>query len=316
MSNLVIKLKEIALTAVNNLNSEDINEIAEELRRNTEVRDRKYRFKTYRDSFLGSEAVTLLMKSFNIAKREDAQVVGQLVMDAGVFSHVVDNEAFEDGFFFYRFNSPEVMETLKKERLVFQNQGFLHLEKTLGWSKYWFELNDTILRYRDKPKGKLKGKFNIAGASICEVPSNRLTFQLKVKGSTLVLKTEDEQQKNHWITTLCKTSERISENDKLIELWKEDNDPCIACMAAFAAEQAQIDREQSNIQNTEKALESKEETTHESQDMYEKPENKLSDLLDELFATEIADVDDKQLKLGDIFVHSDVVVLALLRHFG
>jgi len=68
-----------------------------------EVKDRVYRLKTYKQCFVGSEAVDWMMKNLRCASRADAVIIGRFLHSANVFRHVADEHTFEDGFFFYRF---------------------------------------------------------------------------------------------------------------------------------------------------------------------------------------------------------------------
>lgn len=68
------------------------------------VRDRKWRLRTYRKCFVGSEAVDWLMLKLKLDDRSDALSVGQEIMRLQYFRHVVDDtRQFEDGFLFYAF---------------------------------------------------------------------------------------------------------------------------------------------------------------------------------------------------------------------
>lgn len=324
MSATVLKVRD-ALSGKRELTDEDILDIAENFRRGVEVKDRRYRFTVYRDTFVGSQAVSFLIKFFNIQKRGEARIIGQKLMDAGVFSHVMDDHNFEDDYLFYKINATDVMEQLKKERNLIRKEGILEVKGYFFTSKMFFRVTGNILSQFDQSGAKLKGKFNLKNAEITEVNSNKQAFEVKMKkGGTLSLKAESELAKAQWITMLCKGKEGITEDEKLIQLWKTENDPCISCIAAFALEQQERDEEASssaalaisNEQNKSSTNLNESEKKQEIEAPKAEAEPSAIELMDELFGLEIEDVAETSLKLRDIFKSHDVIVLALLRHFG
>ncbi|MGD9332291.1 MAG: FAD-containing oxidoreductase [Desulfobacterales bacterium] len=74
-----------------------------------DVQDRTYGFpsKTYPKCFVGSEAVAQLVKEGIALDAEDAVRIGNMLLDAGVFHHVLDEHAFKNEKLFYRFISDE-----------------------------------------------------------------------------------------------------------------------------------------------------------------------------------------------------------------
>lgn len=70
------------------------------------IADRRWRLRSFPACFVGSDAVTWI-KTFLRCEREEAIVVGQKLLDAGVFHHVCREHGFEDGFLFYRFLDDE-----------------------------------------------------------------------------------------------------------------------------------------------------------------------------------------------------------------
>ena len=85
-------------------NDDVIIQLANDIRHSIEIKDRKYRMKTYEMCFVGSELISLIVeKSKGILTREDAIKIGQKIMDLGTFIHVVDKEKpLIDGYYFYR----------------------------------------------------------------------------------------------------------------------------------------------------------------------------------------------------------------------
>lgn len=67
-----------------------------------DIRDRRYRLKTYRRCFLGSGLVELLMNEFGLESRGEAVSVGESLRKLGLFDHVTKEHQLEDNGYFYR----------------------------------------------------------------------------------------------------------------------------------------------------------------------------------------------------------------------
>ncbi|MEM1296463.1 MAG: FAD-containing oxidoreductase [Verrucomicrobiota bacterium] len=87
----------------------DLNEITEQLRNQLTIEDRKYGLppKVYTKCFVGSEAVDLLVAQEIAADRDDAVMIGDLLLNEGVFHHVLKEHSFKDEKLFYRFKEDE-----------------------------------------------------------------------------------------------------------------------------------------------------------------------------------------------------------------
>lgn len=74
-----------------------------------DIRDRAYGFpsRTYPKCFVGREAVARLIEEGIATDAEDAVRIGNMLLDAGVFRHVLDEHAFKNEKLFYRFRSDE-----------------------------------------------------------------------------------------------------------------------------------------------------------------------------------------------------------------
>ena len=70
------------------------------------IKERQFRFKTYRQCFVGSDAVDWLVSYLKIS-RQDAVTVGQRLIDENWIHHVLDEQTFQDCYFFYRFRWDE-----------------------------------------------------------------------------------------------------------------------------------------------------------------------------------------------------------------
>jgi len=76
--------------------------LLDEFPQKVELKDRKYKLKTYKSCFVGREAVTWLVENNYAANREEAVVIGNLLRSRGVFVHVVKEHPFEDKYLFYK----------------------------------------------------------------------------------------------------------------------------------------------------------------------------------------------------------------------
>ena len=66
------------------------------------VMDRRYRLRVYRKCFIGSEAVTWIVRNRKCSRLE-AVNLGQQLMNANIFYHVCEDHTFKDDYLFYRF---------------------------------------------------------------------------------------------------------------------------------------------------------------------------------------------------------------------
>jgi hypothetical protein len=81
----------------------DLREIAAKFKENVKLSDRSYRLKTYKQCFVGSEAVDYLVQSGITATREDAVLLGNAFVEMHMIEHVLRDHAFKDEYLFYRF---------------------------------------------------------------------------------------------------------------------------------------------------------------------------------------------------------------------
>ena len=79
-------------------------EIADYFRRGVEVKTHTYRFKAFRETFIGNEAVDFLVNSNLADTRRNAVALGRRLADElDLFHHVKHEHEFKDDFLFYRF---------------------------------------------------------------------------------------------------------------------------------------------------------------------------------------------------------------------
>jgi len=71
-----------------------------------EIKDRRSNLKSFDKCFVGSEAVDWLMEHEK-ATREEAILIGELMVSERLIHHVLDEQGFKDGPLFYRFYADE-----------------------------------------------------------------------------------------------------------------------------------------------------------------------------------------------------------------
>ncbi|CAN8067138.1 unnamed protein product [Agarophyton chilense] len=81
----------------------DLGELATRFKSNVSIRDRRYRLQTYKDCFVGSEAVQWLVTSGTAQSRADAVRLGLLMQEAGLIEHCLRDHDFKDEDLFYKF---------------------------------------------------------------------------------------------------------------------------------------------------------------------------------------------------------------------
>mmetsp|Transcript_8578 Transcript_8578/g.38246 ORF Transcript_8578/g.38246 Transcript_8578/m.38246 type:complete len:703 (-) Transcript_8578:455-2563(-) len=80
-----------------------IDEVVSSFKSMVEVRDRSYMLRMYRNCFVGSDAVDILVKKGLVTNRRDAVKLCQMMLSEGVFHHVLREHQFEDAKLFYQF---------------------------------------------------------------------------------------------------------------------------------------------------------------------------------------------------------------------
>ncbi len=91
------------------LHGDDLEDLTRRMKQLVDIQDRAYGFpsKTYPKCFVGSEAVAQLVNDGIARDTDDAVRIGNMMLDAGVFHHVLDEHPFRNEKLFYRFLSDE-----------------------------------------------------------------------------------------------------------------------------------------------------------------------------------------------------------------
>ena len=82
----------------------EIKELVAQMRSShgVDIRDRRFGLHVYHHCFVGSEAVEWFMQN-QLASREEAVRLGQILVKRGIIHHVTDEHSFKDAYLFYRF---------------------------------------------------------------------------------------------------------------------------------------------------------------------------------------------------------------------
>jgi hypothetical protein len=120
------------------------------------IKDRTYRFRTYRNCFIASDLVDSLIRMREASSRLEAVGVAQLLVVTDYIHHVVDEHHFEDGYLFFRFRQDDrpglAIEGPSATYLMGQEgaQGNVLYKRRalLGWVQYYFVLSPVNVLYQ------------------------------------------------------------------------------------------------------------------------------------------------------------------------
>ncbi|ETO28179.1 hypothetical protein RFI_08957 [Reticulomyxa filosa] len=102
--------------------SHQLKQLAKLLRGQLEVKDRKQLQTIYKSCFIGSEAVSVLVKSGSVKTREEAVYLGNLMLAVDIFHHVTKEHNFKDEDLYYQFLcDKEAFEENEKKEDTSQN---------------------------------------------------------------------------------------------------------------------------------------------------------------------------------------------------
>jgi len=80
----------------------DLDDIALRFKQNVKLEDRQFRLKTYKQVFVGTDAIDYLIKSGAASSRGDAVELGKALQQMKLFEHVHRDHDFKDEYLFYR----------------------------------------------------------------------------------------------------------------------------------------------------------------------------------------------------------------------
>ncbi|KAL6059391.1 Ras GTPase activating protein ira2 [Balamuthia mandrillaris] len=103
-------------------------EIVAHMMAGIEVKNRKWRLRTYKQCFIGAEAVDWMVLNLKdiVKNRSEAVRLGKKLVAMGYIMHVTDGHNFEDEYFFYRFlsASQDAAEVEQRRRSVSLRKAF------------------------------------------------------------------------------------------------------------------------------------------------------------------------------------------------
>lgn len=106
------------------------------MKKEVKVEDRRWRLKLYKNCFVGEEAVEWIKRNVEgVTTEAQAVKVGTLLQKFGLVSHVVHDQDFQNGYFFYHF-LPRII-----------HSGYLFYRSALSkpFERYWFVLREDCL---------------------------------------------------------------------------------------------------------------------------------------------------------------------------
>jgi hypothetical protein len=104
-----------------------LDELAELFKKSVKIEDRKFHLTTYKDCFVGKEAVDFLVETGSAQSREDAVTLGlALQTNFHLFEHVTRDHAFADDKLFYRF-----LDSKERGSFSVDDEG-----KKVDWSRF------------------------------------------------------------------------------------------------------------------------------------------------------------------------------------
>lgn len=109
----------------------NLKNLAAEMHFGVAIADRQYFFKTYKNCFVGSEAVAWLVSSGHATDIAEALVVGNLMLKENIFFHVTRDHVFKNEKLFYRFLADESHGQTERDRLKRTCSLFLLTKRTL-----------------------------------------------------------------------------------------------------------------------------------------------------------------------------------------
>lgn len=78
------------------------------LRSTLPIRNRQHLKRLFKCSFVGSEAISLIVSTGFSSTRHNAVQIGEILQKLGYIRHVTDGHEFKDSFLYYRFYMDEV----------------------------------------------------------------------------------------------------------------------------------------------------------------------------------------------------------------
>eukprot|EP00980_Cylindrotheca_fusiformis_P031124 scaffold25851_cov122-Cylindrotheca_fusiformis.AAC.1 len=141
----------------NNSRNLTTEQMAIELERSLPLRDNRWRLRTYKNTFVGTEAVDFMVRSGLASSRTEAVELGRrLVAEFNLFEHVVRDHEFKDEHLFYRFVEPE-RRTSPRDSARFSDEIILSTSSSIGSSNREEPQQDPeLMRIAEKVRSELE----------------------------------------------------------------------------------------------------------------------------------------------------------------
>lgn len=147
-------------------------QITTELRRILPRETLHHNLSTYKNAFVGRDAVLVFKSHFGITTTEQAVEFGNVLVDSHIIKHVHGDHIFKDEYLFYRlqcFDQPDVLNSFRiwTERVDEDSMSLLkRLKKLLGKIETDVTGNDGLVGYKKAPHHE---KWNEFEEAVCEL---------------------------------------------------------------------------------------------------------------------------------------------------
>lgn len=80
--------------------------VSSKLVKKIKIKDRKYHFRVYKNCFVASEAIDVMIRHGFVKNRKDGVALGvALQKQLNLWNHVVDDHLFQDRYLFFRLSA-------------------------------------------------------------------------------------------------------------------------------------------------------------------------------------------------------------------
>jgi Domain found in Dishevelled, Egl-10, and Pleckstrin (DEP) len=152
----------------------------ETLVRDTITKDRTYHFRTYKQCFVGSEAVDVMMTQlkFTITRLDAVKLIQQFALYADALEHVCKDHDFKDQYLFYRFIPPRLRKlnpANRRESVMVFADGMMMRSNNSGTSSFGdddlLDMSEVGSSSEHGGGGALLGRMSSSVSASSSVPS-------------------------------------------------------------------------------------------------------------------------------------------------
>mmetsp|Transcript_8966 Transcript_8966/g.13291 ORF Transcript_8966/g.13291 Transcript_8966/m.13291 type:complete len:536 (-) Transcript_8966:1950-3557(-) len=146
---LDILSKRAPVLDVNNITDEAVAYYGPMLMNKIEIKNRKYRLKTYNDCFIGSDMVEVMTKIAKITP-EEALIFCDELFKRHAFNHVANDHGMKDAYLFYRVQKLSIPYCFSK-KLMEGEITLIRIDNNNAYHSVLFETGMCIFEKEDKP---------------------------------------------------------------------------------------------------------------------------------------------------------------------